>query len=54
MSELKSCPFCGEAPEIFINENDAVLIRCATLGCVAWEHRVPVEKWNTRQGDQRE
>lgn len=49
MTELKPCPFCGEQPEIISNENDAILIRCSTLACVAWKHRVSIDQWNTRQ-----
>lgn len=49
---FKNCPFCGENPEIISNVNDVILIRCSTLGCVAWQHRVDLEQWNNRPTQQ--
>lgn len=48
LNELLPCPFCGENPEIISNVNDAILIRCSTLACIGWNHRVDLKQWNTR------
>jgi hypothetical protein len=55
MTELKPCPFCGEAPEINAHFNPvmghSLIHRCKVLGPITidWSERARiVEKWNTR------
>ena len=53
MSDLKSCPFCGENAELFIWSFDgAIDARCSSCPCTMnaeWEEaREAIKAWNTR------
>ena len=46
MSDLKPCPFCGRAAEIYFSK-----VSCSNSGCSAALADFAVEEWNARAPD---
>lgn len=59
MSELKPCPFCGEADklhvsEVYTNENVVYCRTCGATGGTRNTKAGAISSWNTRAAERRE